>query len=98
MIRYDIMHEHDNQRDVWLPLLSAIYGCKMHRYVSIIEGLNHSLKGVSIDYKEIMLFQEGKGASDLRLIKDETYQRRNILIYYCVFMIPISIIPVYRIH
>jgi hypothetical protein len=30
--------------------------------------------------------------------KDNTYQRRNILIYYCVFMIPISIISIPRIY
>jgi len=59
------MHEHDNQRDGWPPLPGASYECKTHRYVAIIEGFNHSLKRVLRDYKKTMLFQEGKGGSNL---------------------------------
>jgi len=33
-----------------------------------------------------------------QLDENDTYQRRNILIYYCVFMIPIPIISIPRIY
>ena len=66
MSRYDVMHEHDNLWDAWPPLPSAFFDCKTHRYVAIIEGLNHSLEQGIIgsdakpvllgDYKEITLF------------------------------------------
>ena len=60
MSRYDIMHEHDNQRDTLPPLQGAFLECRMYRYVAIIEGLNHSLKKVWRDYKEITLFRQWK--------------------------------------
>ena len=50
--RYDIMHEHDDQWDLGLPLPGAFLECMTHRYVTIIEGYNHSLKG---DYKDLTL-------------------------------------------
>jgi len=62
MSRYDIMHEHINQ---WPHLPGAIYECKTHRYVAIFEGLKHSLKRASRDYKEIMLIHEEKGGIGL---------------------------------
>ena len=68
MSQYDIMHEHDNQRDACPPLPGAFSGCKTHRYVAIIEGLNHGLQQGIIesdakpvllrDYKKITLFEE----------------------------------------
>ena len=35
MSRYDIMPEHV---DMWPPVPGAIYECKSHRYVALIEG------------------------------------------------------------
>jgi len=40
MSRYDIMHEHDNQRDAWPLLVEArALGRKMLRYAAIIWGI-----------------------------------------------------------
>ena len=40
MIRYDIMHEHDNQRDAWPSLVEVqASGRKTLRYVAIIWGI-----------------------------------------------------------
>jgi hypothetical protein len=58
MSRYDIMHEHVDQREMWAPLPGAFKECKMHRYVAIIEVFNHTLERVPRDYKEITLFQQ----------------------------------------
>jgi len=91
MNQYNIMHEHDNPRDAWPPLPGAFCECKMHRYVAIIEGLNHSLKRISRDYKRSCYSRKERGHRQEAEEKTPTYQRRNILIYYCVFMIPIII-------
>jgi hypothetical protein len=58
MSRYDIMHEHVDQRDMWPPLPGTFEECKTHRYVAIIEGFNHSLEGVPRDYNEITLVRQ----------------------------------------
>jgi len=97
MSRNDIMHGHDNHRDVWLPLSSLFIGCRTHRYVAIIEGLNHSLERVLRDYKEITSFRQWKGKLDTQN-NTRTYELRNIFIYYCGLMIPRSIIIYLRIH
>jgi hypothetical protein len=55
MSRNDIMHEYDNHWGVWPPLLGTLRECKTHKYVAIIEGLNHRLERVPRDYKEITL-------------------------------------------
>ena len=83
------MHEHDNHRDSWPPLPGAFYECNTQRYVAIIEGCNHSLKRVSRNYNEIILFWQRKRVS-VKNEKNDPYQWKNILIYYCVFMIPIT--------
>jgi hypothetical protein len=45
------MHEHDNQRDMWLSVVEArAAGRKTLRYVDMIEGFNHSL--ATGDYRE----------------------------------------------
>jgi hypothetical protein len=52
------MHKYDNQRDLWLPLSDAFYECMAHRYMAIIERINHRLERLPRDYKEITLFWE----------------------------------------
>jgi len=73
MSRFDIMHEHVNQGDLWPSLSGAMYECKTHRYVAIIEELNHTLWRASKDYKEIMLIHEAKGGIGL-----ETEEERDL--------------------
>ena len=64
------MHEHVVHREGWPPLPGTLNECKTHRYVAIIEELNHTLKGVSRDYKEITLFRQcGRQA---RIARDKT--------------------------
>jgi hypothetical protein len=63
----------------------------MQGYAAIIEGSNHSLERVPKDYQKITLFWQWKDKLE-QLEKTDTYQRRNILIYYCIFMISIPII------
>jgi hypothetical protein len=86
-MREHIREAPANKSQGYLPGIAN----KTHRYVAIIEGFNHSLKRVSKDYKETMLDEELRGTSS-NSYETITYQRRNILIYYCVYMIPISII------
>jgi len=61
------------------------------RYMAIIEGFNHSLEWVPRDYKEITLLWQWKEQAQTAR-KSNTYQRKNIFIYYCVFIIPIPIL------
>ena len=76
--------------------------------MAIIEGFNHSASGQWLRVKQGVV-TIGPGTikrwhcSDneeekLEQLGDDTYQRRNILIYYCVFMIPIPIIYIPRIY
>ena len=44
------------------------------------------------DYKKTTLFRQWKKKLKMLETKNDTYQQRNILIYYCVIMIPIPII------
>jgi hypothetical protein len=55
MSQYDIMHEYVDARIRDCPNQGAFFECKMQRYVAIIDRLNHSLKGVWRDYKEITI-------------------------------------------
>jgi len=72
---------------------------KTLRYVGIIDGLNYSSSGSKPrDYKGFTLFRQGRGQARAAREKNDTYQRRNILIYYFVFMIPIPIISTPRIY
>jgi len=41
---YDIMHEHDYQKDMRPSLPGAFKEYKMHSYVATIEGFNHCLE------------------------------------------------------
>jgi hypothetical protein len=56
--RYDVMHEHDNHRHAWSPLLGAFNELETQGYVAIIEGFNHSLESVPRDYEVITLFRQ----------------------------------------
>jgi len=87
------MHKHGNQRDS-LPLLVEwrASGQKTLRYVAIIEWLNPSSSwSKPRDYIEITLFRQWRRKARTARPKNNTYKRRNILIYYCVFVIPIAI-------
>jgi hypothetical protein len=58
------------------------------------EGLLPETQGL---YKDDVVSAIDRQARTARE-KTDTYQWRNILIYYCVFMIPIPIIPIPRIY
>jgi hypothetical protein len=66
------MHEHDNQRDEWLPLVEVrASGHKTPRYVAIIEGLNHSSSWSKPGhYKETTLFRQWKKKKAWRATKE----------------------------
>jgi hypothetical protein len=72
---------------------------KSHRYVAIIEELNHCLvsRFLGEEDRRTQTIKRSHCSSNEednldKLRKNDTYQRRNILIYYCVFMKPIPII------
>jgi hypothetical protein len=71
MSRYDIMHEHVDQRETWPPLPGVFKECKTHRYVAIIEVFNNSLERIPRDYKEITLFLQWRGQA--RTAREERY-------------------------
>jgi hypothetical protein len=65
MSRYDIMHEHDNNRHAWPALPDAFIKCNKHKYMAIIERLHYSLERVPSDYNEMTFVpasEEGKVA------------------------------------
>jgi len=73
-------------------------GRKTLRYVDIIEGLNYNSSwSKPRDSKEITLFRQWKEKKRKGDHTKNTYQRRNILLYYCVFMIRTLIISISRI-
>jgi len=77
----------------------AFCECEMQSYVANMSDLIIVWRGFQETIKRSHCSSKWKRHQTWeRENKDKTYQRRNILIYYCVSMIPISIISIPRIY
>jgi hypothetical protein len=64
MSRYDIIHDPDIQWELWPPVSRVFSNGNTHRYVTIIEGLNHSLERVWRENIDKIVGANGREASN----------------------------------